>query len=162
MATNTRAVTATTLGAWLIKGSEHVHPVDELLRSRFSTVTDWCLRKTYRTDLIRPDQPVLFWISGSSKIHPAGIYAEGHTTGGAVEDVADDEWVDPADRGRSKRFMPVRLRPLVAPVLRSDLLQHPSLSQVEVLKMAAGSNPSFVTPADLVALRSDWPQVTVA
>jgi hypothetical protein len=30
-----------------------------------------------------------------------------------------------------------------------------------VLKIAAGSNPSFVTPADLATLRSAWPQVTV-
>lgn len=161
MATNARAVTANTLGAWLIKGSEDVYPVDKLIRNRFSTVTGWSLRETYRTDLIKPNQPVLFWISGSSKIYPAGIYAEGHTTGIAMADVADDEWVDPAERGRSKLFMPVELRPLAAPVLRSDLLRHPSLSQIEVLKMAAGSNPSFVTPADLAALRSDWPQVTV-
>lgn len=161
MAKNTPAVTATTLGAWLIKGSEEVYPVDRLIRNRFSTVTGWSMRKTYRTDLIRPDQPVLFWISGSSKIHPAGIYAEGRTTGRAMADVADDEWVDPAERGRPKLFMPVKLRALAAPVLRIDLLQHPSLSQIEVLKMAAGSNPSFVTPADLAALHSDWPQVTV-
>jgi hypothetical protein len=161
MTANSPAVTAKTLGAWLIKGSRDVYPVDKLIRSRFSTVDGWSLRGTYRTDLIRPGQPVLFWISGASKTHPAGLYAEGHTTGRATTEVADDEWVDPAERGQPKLFMPVELRPLSAPVLRSDLLQHPSLSQIEVLKMAAGSNPSFVTPADLATLRSAWPQVTV-
>lgn len=161
MATNARAITASTLGAWLIKGSEDVYPVEKLIRNGFSTVNGWSLRETYRTDLIKPGQPVLFWISGSSKVHPAGIYAEGHTTGRATADVADSEWVDPAERGRPKLFMPVTLLPLPAPVLRSELLGHPSLSQIEVLKMAAGSNPSFVTPDDLAALRSTWPQVTV-
>jgi EVE domain len=161
MATNSPAVTRKTLGAWLIKGSRDVYPVDKLIRTRFSTVTGWSLRETYRTGLIKPGQPVLFWISGASKTHPAGLYAQGHTTGRATADVADDEWEDPAERGEPKLFMPVELRPLAAPVLRSDLLQHPSLSQIEVLKMAAGSNPSFVTPADLAALHSGWRQVTV-
>ncbi|MDX6359503.1 MAG: hypothetical protein QOH37_2557 [Nocardioidaceae bacterium] len=161
MTANSPAVTAKTLGAWLIKASRDVSPVDMLIRSRFSTVDGWCLRETYRTDLIRPDQPVLFWISGTSKTHPAGLYAEGHTIGRATPEVDDDEWVHLAEQGQSKLVMPVDLRPLSAPVLRSDLLQHPSLSQIEVLKIAAGSNPSFVTPADLATLRSAWPQVTV-
>ena len=161
VATNSPAVTAKTLGAWLIKGSLGVYPADTFIRTRLSTVTGWCLRKSYRTDLIKPGQPVLFWISGASKTHPAGLYAQGQTAGRATADVADDEWVDPAGRGQPKLIMPVKLRPLAAPVLRSDLLQHPSLRQIEVLRMAAGSNPSFVTPADLVALHSVWPQVTV-
>jgi hypothetical protein len=98
-------------------------------------------------------------LSGASKRHPAGIYAQGRTTGRAMAEVADDEWVDPAELGQPKLFMPVELRPLSAPVLRSDLLQHHSLTTIEVLKMAAGSNPSFITPADLVALHAGWPQV---
>lgn len=161
MATNAPAITAETLGAWLIKGSQDVHPVDKLIRNRFSSVTDWCLRETYRTDLIRRGQRVLFWISGKSETHPAGIYAQGQTTGRATTELADDEWVDPGERGQPKLFMPVKLRPLAAPVLREDLLQHPSLSQMEVLRMAAGSNPSFVTAAELAALHAAWPQVRV-
>lgn len=161
MSVNSPVVTANTLGAWLIKGSRDVYPVDKLIRDRFSRVAGWSLRETYRTDLIRPGQPVLFWISGASKTHPPGIYAEGYTTGRATADVADDEWLDPTERGQGKLFMPVELRPLSPAVLRDDLRQHPSLSKIEVLKMPAGSNPSFVTPADLTALRSAWPQVTV-
>jgi len=161
VATNSPAVTAKTLGAWLIKGSLGVYPADTFIQTRLSTVTGWCLCKSYRTDLIKPGQPVLFWISGASKTHPAGLYAQGQTAGRATADVADDEWVDPAGRDQPKLIMPVEWRPLAAPVLRSDLLQHPSLRQIEVLRMAAGSNPSFVTPADLVALHSAWPQVTV-
>lgn len=60
---------------------------------------------------VRPGQPVLFWISGTSKAHPAGIYAQGQTTSRATAEVADDEWVDPAERGRPKLFMSVSLRP---------------------------------------------------
>lgn len=162
MASTSRAITATTLGAWLIKARGGVDPVEQLIRDRFSAVNGRCVRATYRTDLIEPGQPVLFWISGSSTVHPAGIYAEGHTTGRATTtEVADDEGVERAGRGRPTLFMPMTLRPLATPVLRSELLGHPSLSQIEVLKMAAGSNPSFVTSEDVRALRSAWPQVTV-
>lgn len=139
-----RALTATTLGAWLIKGNGDLHPVHELIKTGFATVDTWCVRPTYRTDLVEAGQPVLFWLSGSSTTHPAGIYAEGHTTG-------------PAQAG----VMPVRLRLLSGPVPRAELLAHPRLSQIEVLKMAAGSNPSFITPDDLVALKAAWPQVTI-
>lgn len=70
MGKRVRAVTANTLGAWLIKGSEDVYPVDKLIRNRFTTVTSWSVRESYRTDLIKPNQLVLFWISGSSEIYP--------------------------------------------------------------------------------------------
>jgi len=58
--------------------------------------------------------------------------------------------------------MPVKLKPLDPPILRSELLQHPVLSQMEVITMAAGSNPSFLTRDQLAELRSSWPHVTVA
>ena len=156
MARSTPAVTASTLGAWLIKGNDGVSAVGELIRSGFSTVHTRCLRQTYRTDLIEPGQPVLFWVSGSSTAHPAGIYAQGRTTGRATPDVVDDE-----RSGRPKLIVPVELGALATPVLRRDLLRHPSLSQIEVLRMAAGSNPSFLSRAALASLRAQWPQVTV-
>ena len=155
MAMSTPAVTATSLGAWLIKGSAGVSAMDQLIRTGFSTVTTWCLRQTYRTDLVEPGQPVLFWISGSSATRPAGIYAQGSTRGRTT--AADDE--PDEGRGLPKVLMPVELRQLTAPVLRRDLLQHPTLSRIEVLRMPAGSNPSFVSPDALEALRSGWPQV---
>ena len=161
MATRTRAVTADSLGAWLIKGNGDVSAMDELIRNEFSTVAGWCLRPTYRADLVGPGQPVLLWVSGSSEAHPAGIYAEGRTTGPATADIAGRERLDPEERGRARLSMPVRLRALAEPVWRSDLRDHPSLAHIEVLRMAAGSNPSFVTRGDLAALRAGWPQVTV-
>lgn len=161
MAAKPRAITHENFGAWLIKGSRDVYPVDKLVRTRFSTVEGWSLRPTYRTDLIERGQAVLFWISGDDDQHPAGIYAAGRTTGGAWKDVADDRWVKEAERGTPKLFMPVELGPVSPPVLRAEIMLHPVLSQIEVVKMAAGSNPSFLTREELSALRREWPQVTV-
>jgi hypothetical protein len=152
--TKPRAITPVTLGSWLIKGSREAASIDELLRTDFSSVTGWCLRRTYRAGLVRSGQPVLFWLSGDDSTSPAGIYAQGLTTGHAG--------VDPTRQGSRNLIMPVQLKRLDPPILRSELLQHPVLSRMEVIKMAAGSNPSFLTRDQVAELRSSWPQVTVA
>lgn len=84
---------------------------------------------------------MLLWISGSARGLPAGIHAHGRTTGPARDGV-----------------MPVVLVPLEQPLLRSELVGHPDLAALEVLRMPAGSNPSYVTPAQLdvlVAMREE-------
>ena len=55
--------------------------------------------------------------------------------------------------------VPLRLEPVDPPVLRNDLLDHPVLGGAEVLRMPAGSNPSYLTREQLDALRAGWPQV---
>ena len=120
----------------------------ELVRTGFATITTRCVRPSYRTSLVAPGQPVLLWISGQDRAHPAGVYAEGRTTGVVRPD--DEDLV-----------MPVSLVALEAPVPRVELLAHPLLAQLEVLRMPAGSNPSYVTEEQLEALREGWPQVTV-
>jgi hypothetical protein len=42
---------------------------------------------------------------------------------------------------------------LTNPIHRSDLLAHPTLANAEVLRMPAGSNPSYLTPQQWSALR---------
>jgi hypothetical protein len=98
-------------------------------------VETWCVRPTYRTDLVAAGQAVLLWVSGSEPGLPAGIHAHGRTTGPARDGV-----------------MPVVLVPLDQPLLRSELVGHPDLAALEVLRMPAGSNPSYVTPGQLEVL----------
>ena len=159
MAGQGRAVTGETLGAWLIKTSPSATPVDELLRTAFATVTGRCVRPTYRALVVAAGQPVLLWISGNDARHPAGVYAHGHTTG-PVEPEAEPE-KDGAAGGRPALVMPIRLTPLDPPILRREVQQQPCLSALEVLRMPAGSNPSFLTRAQLRDLRSEFPQLTV-
>jgi hypothetical protein len=145
-----RAVTEQTLGAWLVKGNRGVSSVDELVRNGFTSVAGWCVHASYRTDLVLPGQPVLFWVSGGDRDHPTGIHAQGLTTG-RPESAADG----------MKLILPLRLEPIPPPVTRTELLTHPVLREVEVIRMAAGSNPSFLTRDQLAELRRQWPQVTV-
>jgi hypothetical protein len=130
-----RTLTPATLGAWLVKASGAAPSTREHLRAGFACVDSWCARPTYRTDLVAAGQPVLLWVSGSEPGLPAGIHARGQTTGPARDGV-----------------MPVVLVPLDQPLLRSELVGHPDLAALEVLRMPAGSNPSYVTPEQLAVL----------
>lgn len=137
-----RAVSTETLGAWLVKASGGDPSTRAHLRNGFADMSTRCVQPTYRTDLVAAGQPVLLWVSGTEREHPAGIYARGRTTG-------------PAGAG----LMPVVLAPLSDPLLRSELVGHPGLAGLEVLRMAAGSNPSFVTHEQLAVLVELCPEL---
>jgi hypothetical protein len=131
----TRVLSTATLGAWLLKASGAAPSTREHVRSGFAHAQTWCVRPTYRTDLVEAGQPVLLWVSGSEPGLPAGIHAHGRTTGPARDGV-----------------VPLVLDPLHDPLLRSELVEHPDLAGLEVLRMPAGSNPSYVTPEQLAVL----------
>lgn len=140
-----RAVSLETLGAWLVKASGREASTRAHVRSGFADVSTRCVQPTYRTDLVTTGQPVLLWVSGSDRELPAGIYARGRTTGSAAAGV-----------------MPVVLTPLPDPLLRSELVGHPGLAGLEVLRMPAGSNPSFVTHEQLALLAELCPELSLA
>ena len=146
---SSNAVDEKSLGAWLIKSSPGTSRAD-WLTTGFRDVTTRCVRPTYRTGIIAVDQPVLLWFSGQDSDHPAGIYAQGWTIGDAS--IAED----------GQPAMRVALQPVEPPVLRHELLEHLVLSRIEVVRMPAGSNPSFLSKTQLAVLRREWPQVIVA
>ena len=140
--TTARALSSETLGAWLVKAGGGQPSTRAHVRDGFADVSTWCVQPTYRTELVAAGQPVLLWVSGTEREHPAGIYAHGRTTGPAAAGV-----------------MPVALTPLGHPLLRSELVGHPGLAGMEVLRMAAGSNPSFVTHEQLRVLAELCPDL---
>lgn len=135
-------MTQDALGAWLVKASGGVPSTRAHVRAGFAGVGAWCVRPTYRTELVEEGKPVLLWVSGTEREHPAGIYARGLTTGPATSDA-----------------MPLVLEPLEHPLLRFELLGHPGLATMEVLRMPAGSNPSFVTREQLEVLAEMCPEL---
>ena len=147
MAARGRAVSEATLGAWLLKASPAGLAVDHLVRHGFASVTSRCVRPSYRTDLVRAGQPVLLWISGSDARLPAGLHAAGHTRG-------------PVQTG-DELSMPVSLRAIDPPVTREEIRAHPGLASIEVLRMPAGSNPSYLDLEQYGALVDAFPQLAV-
>jgi hypothetical protein len=144
MAPPPRAVTRESLGAWLLKTDPASTPVPELVAGGFRSMTSRCVRRSYRTELMAPGQLVLLWVSGRDPHFPAGIYASGGLTGPVQEESLE---------------VPVELRPIEPPVLRTELLEDPVLARIEVLRMPAGSNPSYLTAEELDRLRDGWPQM---
>ena len=94
-----------------------------------------CVRRSYRLTLMSEGQPCLLWISGREQ---PGVHALGVLTGPAG---AED---DPA--------VPVRLTLLDEMIPRSELLADPRTRDAEVLRMPAGSNPSWLSPRQFAAV----------
>jgi hypothetical protein len=97
---------------------------------------DRCVRRSYRLDLMAPGQPCLLWVSGRDR---PGVHALGELAGAPVQ-----QGGEPA--------VAVRLTRLTSPVERGDLLADPAARDAEVLRMPAGSNPSWLSAAQYAAV----------
>ncbi|MFD0485687.1 hypothetical protein ACFQ46_24100 [Kineococcus sp. GCM10028916] len=92
-----------------------------------------CLRPSYRLGLMAAGQPCLLWVSGA---RDPGVAAVGRLAGVP----GDDDRVE------------LDLLPLRAPVERSALLADGRFRAAEVIRMAAGSNPSYLRSDQLAAV----------
>jgi hypothetical protein len=88
-----------------------------------------CVRPSYRLDLMAAGAPCLLWLSGRDR---PGVHAVGELTG-------------PPGSGDDGPVVPVRFTLLAEPVERGALLGDPAARDAEVLRMPAGSNPSWLS-----------------
>lgn len=88
------------------------------------------MRPSYRLDLLLPGQRCLLWLSG--RVDP-GVHAVGVVTAGPDAEPAVE----------------VGLHLLDAPVPRAELAVVGDFATAEVMRMPAGSNPSYLTDAQL-------------
>jgi hypothetical protein len=109
--------------------------IDQRWRPGQSHDLSRCVRRSYRLDLMAAGQPCLLWVSG--RVHP-GVHALGRLTG------------PPDDDGGPS--VPVRLTLLPDPVPRAELLAEPRMAAAEVLRMPAGSNPSWLSAEQFSAV----------
>jgi len=88
-----------------------------------------CVRPSYRLDLMDAGQACLLWLSGRDR---PGVHALGTLSG-------------PPGADASGPAVAARLTLLTEPVDRAELLADPAARDAEVLRMAAGSNPSWLS-----------------
>jgi hypothetical protein len=129
------------VACWVLKS--HRPPEDLLAGWRPGTAQELsrCVRPSYRLGLMAAGQPVLLWVSGRQQ---PGVHAVGVLAGPVATD--DDGPV-----------VPVRLTRLAEPIARGELLADPVARQAEVLRMPAGSNPSWLSGPQFDAVLSRVP-----
>ena len=129
----TTAVTRDVLGAWLLR----CNPTRTDLARRFAgPLGHWCVSDNYRSRLIQVDDPVLLWISGRDPRYVRGIWGFGRVTAPAA---------DSADGLR----IGLELRLRDDPVATDAELRAVGINDLEVQRMPQGSNPSWVSRAQL-------------
>jgi hypothetical protein len=96
-----------------------------------------CLRASYRLDLMTAGRPCLLWLSGR---HSPGVHALGVLAAAVATDAGGAPVVG------------VRLTLLPEPVDRAELLADPRVRDAEVLRMPAGSNPSWLSDRQFAAV----------
>ena len=129
-------LTAADIACWVIKSALPPAQLAPGWRPGSARSMSRCVRPSYRLDLMVPGQPCLLWVSGRAA---PGVHALGSLTGtpGA------------ADGGP---VVPVELTLLPNPLPRVALLADPLTRDAEVLRMPAGSNPSWLSPAQFTAV----------
>jgi hypothetical protein len=142
-----RKVDLADLGAWLLKGNADRRD----LAARFATdprVETWGVHPSYRTAMMAAGQPVLFWGSGSRHRLPYGIWGSGEVAGPPAYYPEAGRWLVPLN---------VVIWDRDEWVPRTELRGDPQLAGLEVLRQPQAANPSYVTKAELAALRDFLP-----
>jgi hypothetical protein len=124
-----RRLAAGDVACWVLKTRLPLDDVVAGWRPGSAETLTRCVRPSYRLDLMAAGQPVLLWLSGRDRpgLHAVGVLTGSVTTAAAGPDV------------------PVRLSRLAEPVDRTELLADPVAREAEVLRMPAGSNPSWLS-----------------
>ena len=136
-----RRLVAGDVAGWVLKTS--LPPEDIVAGWRPGTEAELtrCVRPSYRLELMDAGQPCVLWLSGRQ--HP-GVHALGALAG-------------PPDAGAGGPVVPVRLTLLPLPVGRAELMADPAARDAEVLRMPAGSNPSWLSHPQFAAVLARVP-----
>jgi hypothetical protein len=129
-------LTAADVACWVLKSTRPPGLLEPGWRPGTTRTLRRCVRPSYRLDLMTPGSPVLLWVSGRDR---PGVHALGALTG-------------PAHPTGDGPAVEVRLTALADPVPRAELLADPAARDAEVLRMPAGSNPSWLSAAQYAAV----------
>ncbi|MGY1709558.1 hypothetical protein ACI8AC_08615 [Geodermatophilus sp. SYSU D00758] len=134
-------LTPADVACWVLKSTRSPAAIDGGWAPGSARELTRCVRRTSRLGLVRAGAPCLLWVSG--RVEP-GVHALGRVTGEPEE-------------GPDGPAVPVRLTRLVGHVPRADLLADPAVRDAEVLRVPAGSNPSWLSPAQYAAVLARLP-----
>jgi hypothetical protein len=122
-------LTVDDVACWVLKTTRPPAEIAPLWRPGTAQELTRCVRPSYRLDLMAAGQPCALWLSGRDR---PGVHALGELSG-------------PPGHDADGPVVPVRLVLLPEPVDRAELLAEPAARDAEVLRMPAGSNPSWLS-----------------
>ena len=155
------------LGAWVLKCNPKVYDLAAYKSSGETWVDDWTVADNYRSALMDEGQPVVLWMTGSSKTSPPGIWGVGWVTAPSEwsawlspEDLEGGFWVDEDKAMAARYFAHVDIDLFDDPIPRSIIANHPTLSRSEIFTAPQVSNPSVLTIEEFEAIQDivgAWP-----
>lgn len=163
-----RTVTRDNLGAWLLR----CNPRDKWDLAGFMDnggewIGAWSVVDTYRSQMMAPDDLVVLWVTGDSRILARGIWGIGYVTSEMKDEAPDDPqageidfWVDDAARRAVEHMVDIDI-PLFDDAITASEIRAAGLDDLEVLRQTQGQNPSWITKEQLVRLRTilpPWPE----
>ena len=139
------------VACWVLKANPKIYDLRAALEHG-EEINGWTLHKTYRVQLMAPAQRCLLWLSGPDS---PGVYAIGKITDFAEEDGqgGGPYWRDIPKANRMVPVISISVVGLGTPIARAELISDRRFADAEVIKMAAGSNPSYLNEAQLAAVK---------
>ncbi len=136
-------LTESDVACWVIKTRTPPQHIGNDWPGGTSRTLTRCLRKSYRLELMKPGQRCLLWLSGRDQ---PGVQA----IGTLLSEATRRDQIDPS---AAEVEVAVSLYLLPEPVPRALLLADHIAARAEVLRMPAGSNPSYLSGEQLWVLR---------
>jgi hypothetical protein len=138
-------------GAWMIKCNPEVWDIEGFMADGRVDIEGWRVQRNYRVGLMEAGDPCYLWVSGSRRAVPPGVWGKGTIAGDAGVGDGDEYWFDETE-GRAKKYIPLELRIVPRPALKSDLVRDARFASAEVIRVAQAGNPLFVTEGEVGAI----------
>lgn len=169
-----KAITDESFGAWVIKCHPDVWDVMTFLELGHDHIDSWSIRKSYRTDLMKPGQPVVFWVSGprDGDVVFRGVWGIGTLTthaedfpGMSAREAKASLWRDAFRATEPGWGVGTDITLMDDPIPAAVVQDESVLRNCEIFRAPQMSNPAFLTRAEFKALRKlhdGWLRGTVA
>lgn len=160
------AITAANLGAWLVRCNPAKWDLAGYLAAGGTVVDSVSVVDNYRSALMDPGDRVVLWVSGNGRLLARGIWGLGHVTAkmrdepAAPTPDASSHWLDERTRRSVRHAVFVDIPLLDSPVTDAEL-KSTAIDDLEVQRVPMGSNPSWISRAQLsrlAPLLPPWPR----
>lgn len=152
------------IAAWMVKGNPAVFDVGTSIAEMGPDDSwRWSLANTYRNGLMDSGHLCFLWVTQNDNPDlVSGIWVVCEVTGPAYAAAGSTSllWKDAEKQKERKAYVPLKANSLLRPITRAELLAHPVLRDLEVLKAQQMGNPQIITPEQLEALKSDFDLTT--